>query len=997
MTIIEARKEKIKLIVEHIRTNVIHNHLSSEEELMLRIEKLASMLKGEIQFDKTVLSAGPNINPNYWYGALNNFIQASGKSEAGLVFYFEEDHPLIQNLIHPEYLNPQFFYHLWKYILRRITFQPVSKVIPFIQFLLRQGFDEDDIIRKQIEMTPTPFRVPNVALDPPLNGFGEFMLPLLEEKKGFLGIGGKISKAHLIHETLFNTPQRTIQRDLAVLTFLYGINPELIEDKIPQYVISMDYNKKPILSMHAVRFLFEKNAVRYEKLVLGIVNQVSVQPHEFFEIYTLLHYHTPLDRSEKIIPIGEEFLSSLAKASPGIHYADHQVHPLSMSTAYADFLLHRDKESGKVRIVDYLRNYEIVFPHFLKHIHQLFGEECVPMLAEAIGKDPKWAYGKYYKTLFDILDEYDYTPFAEKAFQYVIHKASKEDRETICHSLAKQGGIVIEKATELLSGKTVNERIIAAMILSQISSPEIKTLLHESVDTETNDDTRNIILETLRAEHSASDRNYEEILAMIRAAERRKKLNKWNEKNLTEESLASLYWTQSGNALNVSEIRFLFYRMKQSKGMNSDIEAREAIKHIDKNRSEKFASHLLQVFIDSDADSKLKYYLTLSGMLGGDMILTKLNTLFRKSIADKRVKMAEHVLGAIAMIGSDKALRILEVISRKFANKKPILAKAALDSLDAAAEELNITQDQLADRIVPDFGFGGLYKEFKAGEETYRAFINGEFKLSYSDENRKIRKSPPANADKETLAEFKETEKEIREIVRTQQGRLEKYMIEGRKWNVEEWKKLFFNNPVMFVYATKLIWALFDANDTLVNVFYCDEDMESWDVHDEAANPDDGTHLRILHPTDLTPSQLQEWKDKIYHSHLKTIFPILERTIFQKREEEYELNMTKTFFNEDVPKGADFVIAHLTKCGWRKQSGDGGRVELTKHIHQPAIHAYANIEGPAVVYQGGTAKAIVYEISFIGKNYNDKVKIKDVPNRFYSETMADIDAMIKSN
>lgn len=70
--------------------------------------------------------------------------------------------------------------------------------------------------------------------------------------------------------------------------------------------------------------------------------------------------------------------------------------------------------------------------------------------------------------------------------------------------------------------------------------------------------------------------------------------------------------------------------------------------------------------------------------------------------------------------GTNKALRSIEVISRKMANKKPKISKLALESLEAAASELGITQDQLSDRIIPDFDFEGPYKTFEVNGEEFR-------------------------------------------------------------------------------------------------------------------------------------------------------------------------------------------------------------------------------------------------------------------------------------
>lgn len=128
----------------------------------------------------------------------------------------------------------------------------------------------------------------------------------------------------------------------------------------------------------------------------------------------------------------------------------------------------------------------------------------------------------------------------------------------------------------------------------------------------------------------------------------------------------------------------------------------------------------------------------------------------------------------------------------------------------------------------------------------------------------------------------------------------------------------------------------------------------------------------------------------------KSIFPQLERKIFYVQNEEQDKNYTRVLVNTDIPKGADFVASTIEKYGWIKSNGDGGRTELTKHFKKLGIKASAHIDGLYVWYQGGTATATVKDIYFMGKNWQDKITLKDIPPIFYSEVIADIDKLIQA-
>src|SRR5581483_764963 len=222
-----------------------------------------------------------------------------------------------------------------------------------------------------------------------------------------------------------------------------------------------------------------------------------------------------------------------------------------------------------------------------------------------------------------------------------------------------------------------------------------------------------------------------------------------------------------------------------------------------------FALNLIKLFIDNGTKAEHKYLLALSALLGDEAVADKIRITIDKWIEDGRFKMAEYGVGALALQGSDKALRWVEFYSRKYRTRKANVGVAALVALEAAAEELGITTYELGDRIVPDFGFEGLFKPFEADGETYRAFIDNNFKIAFfNDDNKKI-KSIPAAASAELKEEFKAIAKEVRDVVKSQSSRLEYYMVIQRRWTVEQWQQFFLNNPVMFIYATKLVWGVY--------------------------------------------------------------------------------------------------------------------------------------------------------------------------------------------
>ena len=319
----------------------------------------------------------------------------------------------------------------------------------------------------------------------------------------------------------------------------------------------------------------------------------------------------------------------------------------------------------------------------------------------------------------------------------------------------------------------------------------------------------------------------ESVTEAVAAAQKRGKLSKPVVAWLV--NYPQLMYKKDRNVLDSTTIAFLFYRMSQAKDIRTDIEARPLLSLIDRETSIPFAKWLLDSYFQNGADVKLKWCLTLGAVLGGDTEIAFLQRTIVNFGDNKRGKMAENGVKGLALQGSQRALRTVDFFSRKYKNKS--LGKAALEAFDVAAEELGMTPYELADSVIPDFGFDGLFKEFEANKENYRAYIGNDFKLAFLDEDNKLLKALPKGTSAIVREEFKEIGKEIRDIVKSQSSRLEQYLVIQRRWSVDKWQGLFLTNPVMFVYAVRLIWGIFDEKNTLISVFRCQEDQSLTDAN----------------------------------------------------------------------------------------------------------------------------------------------------------------------
>lgn len=604
----------------------------------------------------------------------------------------------------------------------------------------------------------------------------------------------------------------------------------------------------------------------------------------------------------------------IAKSSYGLRYSGAALH----------FMMEDDKDRGKELVYEWFQNKVFVSLSMLEVLQYHLGDDALPYLKLGLQADASVGGVEYYTHIINLLAE-NFQPgqYLDTLWTLVTNK-SKTLRETVARIVIERDVEAESKAVRLLAHKNAEARQTGAVILSHFSSESALSAVMSLLDTETNDNTRDIFLQIM-ATHLPRQADESFVGRMVAAAQQRGKLAKPEEPWLAEEDLPSVYFT-SGRQLTVEEVRFLLYRMSRVKGMRSDVEARYLLDLLDREKAASFAKAVIRLYMDKGARPEYKYLLALAALLGNDEVVDKLRTVTNGFIDDNRVKMAEHGVGALALQGSDKALRWVEWYSRKYKNKKANVGAAALQALQDAAEELGITTHELGDRIVPDFGFEGLFKEFTINGEEYRAFIDSNFKICFFNEDNKKLKSLPASAGAELKEEFKQIGKEVRDVVRSQSDRLEHYLVIQRRWTGEQWQQFYLNNPVMFIYATKLLWGTYDAQGRLTGTFACLEDTSLVNAEGEELELEEGSLVGIVHPLHLAEADLQAWKRQFFDLSIEPIFPQLDRPVFALKAGDGNKKIITDYAGKDAQPGS--IRSTMEKKGWKKgDTGDGGSID----------------------------------------------------------------------
>ena len=328
-------------------------------------------------------------------------------------------------------------------------------------------------------------------------------------------------------------------------------------------------------------------------------------------------------------------------------------------------------------------------------------------------------------------------------------------------------------------------------------------------------------------------------------------------------------------------------------------------------------------FLQQGAEPKKKWVLYAAAIHGGVKMVPKLLHQISEWAENSRGAIASEAVKALALNDSPTALLIVDGMARKYKHKQ--VRKAAQDAMTFAAQQLGLTVEELADRIVPDLGFDErMERHFDYGARSFTVRISPDLDIEVKDETGKKLKSLPAvgkNDDEEkasaALEEFKELKKLMKTTVKTQATRLDLAMSLDRKWTAENWKKLFVKNPLMHQFAISLIWGNYRDGKLMQTFRYLEDGTFNTVEEEEYELPEDGM-IGLVHPIELEKETIDAWKEQLSDYEITQSVEQLDRPVFTLTEEEKE-SKTLERFGGKILNGLS-LSGKMTGQGWSKGS-----------------------------------------------------------------------------
>ncbi|NUW42548.1 DUF4132 domain-containing protein [Nonomuraea rhodomycinica] len=328
-----------------------------------------------------------------------------------------------------------------------------------------------------------------------------------------------------------------------------------------------------------------------------------------------------------------------------------------------------------------------------------------------------------------------------------------------------------------------------------------------------------------------------------------------------------------------------------------------------------FGWSLFQRWQAAGHPAKESWMMDALGLLGDDETVRRLTPLIRTWPGEGGHARAVAGLDLLARIGSEVALMHLHGVAEKA--KFGGLKKRARQKLDEVAAELGLTAQELADRLVPDFGLsadGSLTLDY--GRRRFVVGFDEQLKPYVADAaGKRLRNlpKPGANDDPELAPaahqRFAGLKKDVRAVAADTIRRLEQAMVDRRRWSGAEFGRLLVGHPLLWHIVRRLVWGVYDPDGRLTGALRVAEDRSFADVGDDTLTLPDEAVVGVAHPLELG-EDVAAWAEVFADYEILQPFPQLGRETYGRDE-----TLLEEIFTAKIPTRA---VLGLERRGWRR-------------------------------------------------------------------------------
>lgn len=362
-----------------------------------------------------------------------------------------------------------------------------------------------------------------------------------------------------------------------------------------------------------------------------------------------------------------------------------------------------------------------------------------------------------------------------------------------------------------------------------------------------------------------------------------------------------------------------------------------------------------------------------------------------------RTSQASSLLELLAGKGDPVSLQVVIAAATRL-KQKGVQAHAG-ELVQAVADRMNWTMDELADRIIPTAGFddeGTLDLPCGVDEKPYRAVLGDDLTLVLNKPDGKTVKTLPAGTDDITKASKKQltaSRKELKQVVSMQTARLYEALCGARVWPLADWQRDFRNHPLMRRLIERIVWQGLDDEGHVIETFRPTAEGEYTDVEDGDVDLTSFSAVRIAHGAMMDTAEAQQWEAHLADYEIKPLFAQFGRSLLRLEPGKSDETLIKD--REGWVLETFKLRGVATKLGYeRGATEDGGWFyEYRKSFASVGITAVISFTGNYLPEENRNAALISLGFVKSAGRMQQPVKLGDVPEVLLSECWNDFHAM----
>ena len=386
-----------------------------------------------------------------------------------------------------------------------------------------------------------------------------------------------------------------------------------------------------------------------------------------------------------------------------------------------------------------------------------------------------------------------------------------------------------------------------------------------------------------------------------------KNYNKKFEKNLLcidESLLYGIVSKDTNQNIPIIVIKYIYMEYSRLKSPTKIRDLDKIISYFDFTSFINVIKNVFDRWIFEGADTSYKYvmipYLVYENEYKIDSIVYKV----REWCDSGRISLANYAISALASNGSLYSLIVIDYISNNF--KYLQIKNTSKLAFKSAAKRLNISEDKLSDKIIPNFGIDlNGNKILKDDNHSFTITVDEQLnitKIIDNNTNKTITKLDKYHdLDKNLLYEFTSMKSHVKMAYKFQISRLYKALMTGKRWTVDEWLEIFTENYIMNLLADMFIWTVYNKNDKILkHIKYSKKDKAFYTLDNESYKLNKQYLISLASPIEMSNEDVEKAKKLITELKIKQPFNQMQSITFNFEEGDIKENIIVKYRNKEV-------------------------------------------------------------------------------------------------